>query len=160
MVIPKPGPDGHADHRRSRTFSDEVALVTGMSASPLNSVNGTGLGMHRGEVGRVEVAEPRARHVRRAEHTRRVRHPGDPHRADEAAVVVQVGLDDVEAAVGDHPAEPVLAGLLLAPGDRDSQRVGDRLRLLQVVEAARLLVEARNRIPPSAGRSRSPSGAS
>ncbi len=68
-------------------------------------------------------------------------HPGHPHRADESAVVMQVGLDDVEPSVGDHPAEPVLARLLLTSGDRDAQGVGDGLGIFEMVEAARLLVE-------------------
>ena len=44
MVIPKPGPDGTRTMPFS-TFNEEVSLVTGMSALPLNSVNGTGFGM-------------------------------------------------------------------------------------------------------------------
>src|SRR5947209_6219073 len=44
MVMPKPGPDGTRT-MPSSTFSDDVSLVTGMSELPLNSVNGTGLGM-------------------------------------------------------------------------------------------------------------------
>ena len=141
IVMPKPGPDGTRTMPFSH-LSDEVSLLTGMSASPLNSVNGTGLGMHEAKMRRVEIAQARARHVRRAKQTGRVGHPGNPHRADEAAVVVQVGLDDVDAPVGDHPAEAVLAELLLAAGDRDAKRIGDRLRVLEVVEPARLFVEA------------------
>ena len=159
MVTPKPGPDGTRTIPPS-TFNDEVSLVTGMSALPLYSVNGTGFGMHEAKMRRVEVAQPRPRHVRRAEHPRLVRHPGDPHRADEAAVVVQVGLDDVHAPVGDHPAEPVLAELLLAPGDRDASGrrrppwspPGGRTR--------RAPRRRRSRAPPSAARSGSRSATS
>ena len=45
MVIPNPGPEGTRTVPFSH-LSDEVSLLTGMSESPLNSVNGTGLGMH------------------------------------------------------------------------------------------------------------------
>ena len=45
IVIPKPAPDGTFTIPFSH-LSDELSLATGISASPLNSVNGTGFGMH------------------------------------------------------------------------------------------------------------------
>ncbi len=44
MVTPKPGPEGSRTFPPS-TLSDEVSEDTGISVSPLYSVNGTGLGI-------------------------------------------------------------------------------------------------------------------
>ena len=45
MAIPNPGPLGTLTMPFSH-FSEDVSLLTGISVSPLNSVNGTGLGIH------------------------------------------------------------------------------------------------------------------
>ena len=140
MVMPNPGPDGTRTMPFSH-LSDEVSLRDRDIGVALEFRERDGVGNARREVGGVEIAQARARHVGSAEQTGGVGHPRDPHRSDEAAVVVQVGLDDVDAAVGDHPAEAVLAELLLAAGDRDAERVGDGLRVLEMVEPARLLVK-------------------
>ena len=50
----------------------------------------------------------------RGRHAGQLGHVGDARRADQAAVVVQVGLHDVDSAVGDHPAEAPFAVLLFA----------------------------------------------
>ena len=47
-------------------------------------------------------------------------HPGDSHRSNEAAMIVQIGLNNIEAAVGDCPAEAGFAEFLLATGDGNS----------------------------------------
>ena len=65
-------------------------------------------------------------------------HVGDSRRAKHAPVVVQVGLDDVDASIGDHPAESTLAVLLLSSGNRKGQRIGYRLGVLEMVERAGL----------------------
>ena len=49
IAIPNPGPLGTLTTPFSH-LSEDVSLLTGMSVSPLNSVNGTGLGIHDAKI--------------------------------------------------------------------------------------------------------------
>jgi hypothetical protein len=72
--------------------------------------------------------------VRRAVHSRCGGHPGNANRSGEAAEIEDVGLDDVEGAMLDHPAEASKAAVLLAARHRQRQRVGDLLRFVVEIE--------------------------
>jgi hypothetical protein len=63
------------------------------------------------------------------------------HAAHHAAEVEHVLLRDREPAVGYEPTEVVRAGLLLAAGDGNVQRIGYLLGLLIPVKAHRLFKE-------------------
>ncbi len=73
------------------------------------------------------------RHARRASDIRR-----DPRRADQSAVILQVGLDDIDAPLGDHPAETLWLNSPPAAGDGNRQGVCHLFRVFQVVEGAGL----------------------
>ena len=57
IAIPKPGPDGTRTTPFSH-FNDKVALVAGMSDSPLYSVKGTGFGMHAAKMAASRYPSP------------------------------------------------------------------------------------------------------
>ena len=79
-----------------------------------------------------------ARDVDGGGHARNRCHAGNPRRTDQAAVIVQVGLNDIHAAVGNHPAELAFAGLLFSPRHRYGQRIGNLFRVFVVVKGAGL----------------------
>ena len=79
--------------------------------------------------------------MRRAVAAERCRHARDPDAAHEPAEVEEIGLHDLQRIVGQGPAEVVGAGVLLAPGNRNGQRVGNRFRILEAIERHRLLEE-------------------
>ena len=69
------------------------------------------------------------------------RHARDANRSDEPSEVEEIGLDDVDAAMLDHPAEAAQAAFLFTAGNRDGQRIRDLLRLVVAVERHGLLEE-------------------
>ncbi len=68
-------------------------------------------------------------------------HAGHSGGADNAAVVIQIGLDDVHHPVLDHPLKAPQAGVLLAAGHRDGEGVGHPLGFAELLPGARFLEE-------------------
>ncbi len=107
----------------------------------LELVIGAGIGDGGDEVHHVDVAEAGGGDVRNALLAEGVGHARDLHAADHAAEVEHVLLHDGESAVCDEPAEVVCAGLLLAAGDGDIERVGYLAGLFVPVEGDWLFEE-------------------
>src|SRR5690606_28683455 len=55
-----------------------------------------------------------------------------------AAIILQVGLNNVDSPVTDHPVEPPCAVFLFSTGHRDRKRIRDLFGFLQMIKRAGL----------------------
>ena len=128
------------DEAAGRPEIRRLAFEGNRLTEALEFVIRAGVGNDRHEVDHIEVAES-AGDVWRDDLAHRGGHAGHLHGADDSAKIINVGLHDIDAVVGDQPAEGVHARLLFAAGHRNIDRIGHGLGFLVPVKGHRLLVE-------------------
>ena len=71
-------------------------------------------------------------------HSSQFGHSRNARRANKPPVIMQIGLNNIHTAIGNHPSKSPVAELLFAPRNGNIQCIGNDLRIFEVIKRTRL----------------------